>query len=159
MQHNRDKDCALLSYNCSHGWTKLYKWQCQSTILGTNTGDIPHQFIFRKVKLLVAIFPFIMSLNSILICSLLMEVSTVSVMLYQKKIPRNFMSSNSTIQQVVAFPDFPLEKIRTIRTSKHICFSEQLVCLQLQFNEILKMFGTGCASDLQCHYASLLYCP
>lgn len=157
MQHNRDKDRALLSYSCSHQWKKLHKWQYWSTTLGTNTGDIPQQFIFRKVKLLVAIFTFIMSLNST--CALWMEVSTVSVMLYQKKMWRNFMSSHPATQQVVAFPDFPLEKIRTVRTSKHICFSVQLLHLQLQFNEILKMFGTGCASDLQCHYASLLYCP
>lgn len=67
------------------------------------------------------------------------------------------MFSHPAAQQVVAFPAFPLDEIKTIQTSKHICFSVQLLCLQLQFNEIPKMFGTGCTSDIQCHYASLLH--
>lgn len=71
---------------------------------------------------------------------------------------RNFTSSHSARQQVVAIPAFPLEKIRTIQTSKNICFSMQLLFLQLQCNEIPKMFGTGCISDHQCHYTSLLCC-
>lgn len=77
----------------------------------------------------------------------------------RKMMSRNLMSSHSATQQVVTILAFPLVKIRTIQTNKHTCYSMQLLCLQLQCNEIPKMFGTGCISDLQCHYTSLLCCP
>lgn len=46
---NRDKDCALPYYNCSHGWKALHNWEFRSTTLSINTGDIPQHIIYRKV--------------------------------------------------------------------------------------------------------------
>lgn len=136
--------------------------ECQSTTDGTNTGDIPQQGTFKEVKLLIAMFVFMnRPFITVLIWALWSGVcnSTCNIIIKRRKImSRNVTSSHSATQQVVAIPAFPLEKIRTIQTSKHICFSVQLLCLQLQHNEIPKVFGTGCVSDLQCHYTHLLCC-
>lgn len=135
---------------------------CQSNTVSTNTGDIPQQGTFKEVKLLMAIFAFMnRPFHAVLIWALWSGIckSTSNTIIKKRKImSRNFSSSHSATQQVVAIPDFPLEKIRTIQTSTCICFSMQLLCLQLQCNEIPKMSGTGCVSDLQCHYTSLLCC-